>query len=194
VGLGFERGLIVNRWDALVSGDKKIIPPESIPHEGNFKGHEYKRFKLRQPWVTAQATERQKVQDRFLSASRKLEIRIMSGYNSLETGLPCGGFFVGRTNPNIEWFDQTKFTIALELIEPLLRSDLNPAERAVDTFRLAVMIIHETAVCWILRTRGLGKADHILKHILWLEQNPGRSTAHTGEMEPYFEDEICAEL
>jgi hypothetical protein len=53
---------------------------------------------------------------------------------------------LGKTQYDINYFDKTKILVAMETVEPLLRKDLNPAERAVDTFRLASIIAHETAV------------------------------------------------
>lgn len=36
--------------------------------------------------------------------------------------------------------------IAIEMLQPLLRTDLTDAERISNTFRIAATVIHETAV------------------------------------------------
>jgi hypothetical protein len=140
---------MVNRFirlDALILGPRETIHLDQIPREQRFVNKEFKRFKLRPPWVVQHAEQRKEVQDKLHSIAKNLELGLLSGHNRLQNSLPNNVGFLGKTQYNINYFDKTKIIVAMEMVEPLLRKDLNPAERAVDTFRLASIIAHETAV------------------------------------------------
>lgn len=64
-----------------------------------------------------------------------------------DTGLPYtnGVLYFGRCTKNP--FDGTcRVDLSLEALEPLLRNDLTPAERLLDTFRVAAILLHEVCV------------------------------------------------
>ena len=136
------------RLDALLLGDKEIIPPDKIPSEQRFIGKDFKLFKLRDPWVVQEQAQREKVKTYIISLAKNLRLNLTSGRTWPQNGLPCNITALGKTRNNPFWFDQTRVDISIEMVEPLLRTDLTSAERAVDTFRLASTILHETTVCY----------------------------------------------
>lgn len=139
------------RLDALVSGQQEPILQHEVPNRPLYRRRQYRRFRLRHPRLAQQDTERAKVQNRLLSIAKILKLGLMSGHNMPLNGLPDDNtIFLGKTMYNPSVYDKVRMFVAIELVEPLLRTDLNPAERATDTFRLASLLVHETAVRYLL--------------------------------------------
>jgi hypothetical protein len=81
-----------------------------------------------------------------MNSAGQVDIQFQSGHTKHRNGLPSKGFTDGRTVPKRLNGGRVRLQISYELVEPLLRSDLTSAERAVDTFRLACTLLHESAV------------------------------------------------
>jgi hypothetical protein len=135
------------RLDALILGKREVIPQDEIPAERTWIGKEFERFRLRNPPVVSDEAQRERVQTYISSLARNIRFILISGRTWPQTGLPAPEILLGKTRGNTIIFEHTKVYVAIETVEPLLRTDLTPAERAVDTFRLASIILHETVVC-----------------------------------------------
>lgn len=95
----------------------------------------------------------------FLWVADNIEFSLFSGYSLSENGTPIDrGFCYGVTSGGGNTMNaKVWIQIAFEIVEPLLRpmSEYTYAERMIDNFRLAAVILHETTVCiftrfWVL--------------------------------------------
>jgi hypothetical protein len=139
-----------HRFDALLEGEWDVIPDDNLPPEFQHRG-EYERwrsFKPRAPETAFQA--RRSVQERFARVADHVEFHfisirggtdsgVVSDYAAYARGIMFGiGHYPSRATAVI--------SISYELFEPLLRTDLTAAERAVQTFIFALTLFHETCV------------------------------------------------
>lgn len=154
------------------------------------------RFKIRHPYIAQNLVTKQRLKRFFLKASENIIFTLSSGHNDFDTGLPLGPgrFMYGCSymgKPGV--FPKARVIISFELLEALMRTDLTPAERAIENYRLANTMIHETAVSALwLHAYFLMRFANLQKHaffrtIIW-DHWPGL------EAEPFFEDEIVSEL
>jgi hypothetical protein len=137
--------LISVRIDGLLFGQLEPIPRGQIPDEQDFHNRKFYRIRLRRLEVIK--AQRGRVLEKLIEVAKNVELGLVSGFNDTMTGMPeSSGITLGKTFFNMTWYDKTKIFVAIEMVEPLLRTDLTVAEHAVETFRLASIITHEIAV------------------------------------------------
>lgn len=135
------------RWDALISG--LYSPIFSAEKGGQFPNKNFARFRRRPPHFAHTPEARARVQQLFLETSKKIICNIHCSRNRIENGLPGTTYTMGIVQQQNRWRGDGKSTylsIGFEQLEPLMSINLNPTERALEVFRLAVIILHETAV------------------------------------------------
>lgn len=132
--------------DAIFFGQREPIPMSEIPDEGKYHNRRYQRIRCRRPDVVR--AERERVLLRLRNIAKNLELGFMSAGANSTNGLPDGkdAHTLGRTVFNTQWYSKTKILVAIEMVEPLLRTDLTVAEHTIEIFRLASILTHEVAV------------------------------------------------
>jgi hypothetical protein len=135
------------RWDAFYAGTWTEIAQEEKRGLGGdqFDDLILARFRARSG-VDIEAAKARK-QQQMTDAANMITLAFRSGRNSIYGGLPDTtqtGFMHGTTV--LRTTDHAEIFIAFELLEPLMSMNLTPAERAVETLRIATVILHETAV------------------------------------------------
>jgi len=125
-----------------------VIDPTTMPKE--YRDRKYSKFSRRDPSKPGSA-DAQKVIDYRLNRmvrSTRFFIRDVSVHDV--SGLPQSRGGSWGVTRRLEYLEEdqgpVQVSLAISLIESLLRTDLTSAERAVDTFRLAATLLHETAV------------------------------------------------
>lgn len=128
-----------NRWEALFNGEYEFIE-DNIPDM--WKGGKLLRF---QPSYGPLRDEQQLQRD-ILDISDKIGLSLHSGLTYEGSGCPleAGEFTFGVTVRDRA--GEIRIYIALEILECLMRDELTPAERKLEIFRVAVTLLHETAV------------------------------------------------
>ncbi|PMD36571.1 hypothetical protein L207DRAFT_586273 [Hyaloscypha variabilis F] len=159
-------------WDAFYAGTWTEIAQEEKRGLGGdqFDDLILARFRARSG-VDIEAAKARK-QQQMTDAANMITLAFRSGRNSIYGGLPDTtqtGFMHGTTV--LRTTDHAEIFIAFELLEPLMSMNLTPAERGVETLRIATVILHETA--------------HALS---WLYYKP------IATEEPYYEDERISEM
>jgi hypothetical protein len=76
---------------------------------------------------------------------KNISFDLKSGLCSSKTGLARkgSGFEMGSCLPSDE---ESVITISIEILIPLLRTDLTQAERRLDHIRIAITVLHELCV------------------------------------------------
>lgn len=130
--------------------------------EDDDEGPKYSRFTAQESWKAFQA--RHTIQQKFEEAAKRIKFHLTSGWcNTI--GLPGtgkdGAFTHAMTMPlECDPSKEIVIDVGYEMLESLLRTDLTPAERALDTFHIACTLLHELAVCIgacnTIRVRSLG--------------------------------------
>ncbi|PBP19973.1 hypothetical protein BUE80_DR009195 [Diplocarpon rosae] len=163
-------------WDALLLGEFRDIPQYRIPPR--YQHLQLKSFHTRDPQIRERPSEKIRLDSQLRLVAQQVKFRIVSGYANFTTGLAtrerwcCGGTAKEYAAPSI-----IMVNLALELIQPLLALDLNAAEKMACQFKIATTLLHETAhAVWAYRMMANSEFDD------------------TADFEPYFEDEILAEL
>lgn len=137
------------RWDAFLAGDYESIE-ENIPDE--WKGGKILRFKCRKPWASIINSNEKQLQAEIRSVMDAIDFRLVSGWGEVKTGLPrspndpLGTWTYGITYGNWDEGEGSTCYLSVETLQCLLRNDLTPAERKLDIFRFASVLLHETCV------------------------------------------------
>ncbi|XMA08177.1 hypothetical protein WAI453_000968 [Rhynchosporium graminicola] len=111
-------------WDALIPGQYNDIPSNNVPDP--CKKEMYINYNLRVPAKAGNPDETKKLQETFLKICQKAELMFCSGR------APSGGLADGQRGYGCTQGSSHIFLIPY-------------AERAIDLFRFAVTVIHETA-------------------------------------------------
>ncbi|KAI6716060.1 hypothetical protein JHW43_001444 [Diplocarpon mali] len=163
-------------WDALLLGEFRDIPKDRIPP--GKQQLKLKSFHARDPRIRERPSEKIRLDSQLRLAAQRIKLRIVSGYADFTTGLAkrerwvCGGTARELAAPST-----IMINIALEIIQPLLTLDLNAAEKMACQFKIATTLVHETAhAVWAYRVMMTSQFDDM------------------ADVEPYFENEVLAEL
>ncbi|KAL2074475.1 hypothetical protein VTL71DRAFT_8253 [Oculimacula yallundae] len=205
-------------WDALIAGEHKKIPSVYVPEP--YKNSTYLNFKLRDPVVAGSPEEQAHIQTFFRSICKHVDLSFGSG-RAVHGGMAKarlippemfrdGKHAYGTTGSISRYFDTVRVSLAFELAEPLLRDDLTSAERAVDLFRFAATLVHETAHVvvrissplpdflespntlprkFVVQVSGTGKSSKVLTLWKWMA-SVSYNYNYYNNAEPFFENEL----
>jgi hypothetical protein len=120
--------LNTSRWDALFNGSYNRVKPHRIP-----PSHAYMKllsFHARSAHVRASPTAASQLRSDILSIHPEIRFGFFSVYTDPLTHLPrrVDEYIFGSTN-QVLYEERTKVWIAVEILQPLLRPDLNVSER-----------------------------------------------------------------
>jgi len=138
------------RWNALFTGTYTMITLEEKRRLGNeFDMNNYVRFRTRTGVETQEGRDR--LRQEFTDLSKVVILSFRSGRATPESGLPNPknplNYYLGTTHsPYIYQTPATLVRLNFELLEPLMSMKLNPTERALEIFRIAAVLMHESAV------------------------------------------------
>lgn len=118
-----------------------------------FRKNTYQKFLLRDPIKPGNWAAQNRIDEKLKQIVKSTRFVIRDGIAADTSGLPDpqdrGQVVLGSAR-RFEYIEDHQgwvwVGISFSLIEPLMRTDLTSAERAVDTFRLAATLLHETAV------------------------------------------------
>lgn len=127
----------------MINGSYEYIE-DGIPDE--WKGGKLLKFKSPSGIPSTESQLQQQLQD----IANHLTFTLTSGSTDELSGLPLGEadmFHWGVTTQDM--IGEVHISISFEMLEPLMRDglDLTLAEMRLDYFRVAVTLLHETAVC-----------------------------------------------
>lgn len=119
-----------------------------MPVDVRNRPDQWTRFRARQPQRVYH--ERHTLLSKFVDAADFVEFHFVTSHTNTESGMPLGrtsrekltkdrGHYVARR-------DMIVVLVQWELLEPLLRTDLTAAERAVQDHLFAVHLLRETCV------------------------------------------------
>ncbi|TGO28733.1 hypothetical protein BPAE_0024g00660 [Botrytis paeoniae] len=164
------------RFDALLNGMYEKIPDDELPAE--IRGSDYWRF---YPSKSLNHQERTTMFSEFLN---EIVGSISWGFGVGQVSLECfpqdgtytNGITVGPRNSLLNLKGTTFILIAHDLVEPLLNPNLLPEDRALDTFQIVSVVLHELT--------------HAMVTYLSAKM---KDTDSRYDGEPYFMDEPIAE-
>jgi len=118
-----------------------------------FRKQEYHKFLLRDPIKPGNLAAQIRINEKLEQTVKCTRFHIRDAMAADTSGLPDpmdrGQAALGTARKMSYIADDQGWVwvgLSFSLIEPLMRTDLTSAERAVDTFRLASTLLHETAV------------------------------------------------
>ncbi|TGO42835.1 hypothetical protein BHYA_0005g01000 [Botrytis hyacinthi] len=163
-------------FDALLNGMYEKIPDDELPAE--IRGSDYWRFN---PSNSFNYQERTTAFNEFLN---EIVGSISWGFGVGQVSLECfpqdgtytSGITVGPRNSVLNLKGTAFILIAHDLVEPLLNPNLLPEDRALDTFQIVSVILHELT--------------HAMVTYLSAKM---KDTDSRYDGEPYFMDEPIAE-
>jgi hypothetical protein len=125
--------LTVNRWDALLYGERKWVPSPPATKEKVMR-----TFHLRPADVVMAAgfTANQSFVEKFKERIRYMISVANSSWDNPETGKITHCHTMGYTQ-YLPDFDLARITFAIQMIGPLLRHDLSDSERLVIQYQIA---------------------------------------------------------
>lgn len=111
------------------------------------------RLRLRDPIDSNNSQSRLAVHEMFKNAGELIDYGLGSGRTNIYNGQPYyddDSFHYGITDRDF-WnrgnSRRVVVILAFEMLESLLNPNSTTAERSLDTFRFASVLLHETAVC-----------------------------------------------
>ncbi|CAD6443667.1 e72514a3-7bc5-4884-b29d-2ee4915c82b5-CDS [Sclerotinia trifoliorum] len=136
-------------FDALFLGEMEEIDGIDLPAELRGKKG-YRKFKLRAPYISANETERRRVQGMLERFRDDVTLDLSSGHTDTKSGLP-DEFEFANTNGSLDVVTRKGIGIsmAFEILEPLFNEKITEAERLIVLYRFAGTLLHELCVSFI---------------------------------------------
>ncbi|KAF7872441.1 hypothetical protein EAF04_003362 [Stromatinia cepivora] len=133
-------------FDALFFGEMEEIDEIDLPAELHGKKG-YRKFKLRPPYLSAQDSERRRVQGMLQRFRDDVMLDLSSGHTDTRSGLP-DEFEFANTNESLDVVTKKGIGIsmAFEILEPLFNEKITKAERMIVLYRFAGTLLHELCV------------------------------------------------
>lgn len=140
------------RWDALLLSQYELIDHQEFqPPTEKFENKDYARFKLCPPFLSQGSDARTQLQEQFLAVADNIMFRLNRCRADNISGMPQPAEEITITHgvtypPDPLAGNRTVVSIAFEVVEAMMSPNLTPTEQALENFRFAVIILHESVV------------------------------------------------